>query len=398
MATSGYQAAIETNATQISYGLETAWAVVPAVQFQAIRYTSETLAGTITRQRPSEISNTREAAQSVTTQVTAGGTINFAMSNLTYDDFFASCLQNPWGSTVAINGVGADISITNGSPATILTSTTSGKFNSIVANSWIRLLGFSNAANNGWWWVSVKTSGQSLTLTGPNVSVAETPTGTSAKVRSCTVKNGTTFQSLFIQQQFASDKFQTFAGAYPSRITINGGLGNYMTGAIDIVAQAEDTTDTNQSTGSILAAPLGRVIDPVGGFVGMFINEASITTGVDRFTITMENTGAASEFAMGSAEAQGILTGTFTASGSFRCFFKDFTYYDLYKNSTQVRLAFIVKDSDGASYAFTFLNAVLNGSLEIGGPGQACYANFTVEGGPDSNGNGTLIIDRLAAS
>src|SRR5450755_1746237 len=77
-ATAGYQAGLETNATQISYGVETTWGTAPAVQFQAIRYTSETLAYAKTRQRPAEITGTREAAQGVTTQQQASGTINYA--------------------------------------------------------------------------------------------------------------------------------------------------------------------------------------------------------------------------------------------------------------------------------------------------------------------------------
>ena len=105
VATTGHKAAIETNATQLSYGTEAVWGTA-AGQFQALRYVSSTLAGARTTQRPSEITGTREAAQEVTTQVTAGGTINFAMSATTFDEFvFANVLQADWGSTIAIDGL-----------------------------------------------------------------------------------------------------------------------------------------------------------------------------------------------------------------------------------------------------------------------------------------------------
>ena len=64
-ATAGYQAGVETNQTRISYAVEATWGIAPAIPFQAIRYMSDTLAETKTRQRPSEINITREASQAV---------------------------------------------------------------------------------------------------------------------------------------------------------------------------------------------------------------------------------------------------------------------------------------------------------------------------------------------
>jgi hypothetical protein len=58
-------------------------------------------------------------------------------------------------------------------------------------------------------------------------------------------------------------------------------------------------------------------------------------------------------------------------------------------------LSFILKGSTGNSYAFTFVNAFMMVKMNAGGPGQAVYADITVEGNPGPNG-GTFIIDRLA--
>ena len=113
-ATAGYQAGVEANQTQLSYGVEATWGTKPAVQFQAIRYTSETLALTKTRQRPGEINITREVSQAVTTQQAAGGTINYALSWGTYDDFFASLMQNDWTTPYVITSIGTDISASSG--------------------------------------------------------------------------------------------------------------------------------------------------------------------------------------------------------------------------------------------------------------------------------------------
>ena len=397
-ATANYQAGVETNATQISYAIETTWGVAPAVPFQAIRYTSESLAETKTRQRPSEIVNAREATQGVTTQQQAAGTINYALSAQTFDDFMSVITQSDWGATIALAGIAGDIVLTNTSGVITLSSTLTTKFTALVQGSWIRLLGFTNAQNNDWWYIAVKTSNQLMTLTGRNsaTAVTETPAGTAAQIRSCTLRNGTTFKSVFLQQQFSSSLFLTYAGAYVSKMSVQGGIGNFMTGAIDLVAKQEVNGVTNSSTGAVVAAPTTRVMDPVNSWVAGLWNEQVFSSSVDQFVLTMENTSAAPEFAMGSVAAVGMLGGTFMASGSFRAYFKDFSQYALFAAETSGRLSFILKDSvTGYSYAFTFLNAILLGKINAGGPGQPVYAEFDVEGGPGPN-SGTLVIDRLA--
>lgn len=401
VATSFPTAALETNNSQISYAVESTWGTAPAVAFQAIRYSSSTLAPNYTTQRPSEISGTREAAQAVTTQITAGGTINFNMSATTFDELcFANVLQNDWGATQMINGSGADITLTASSGAVTLSSTGLNKFQAINAGQWIRLLGFTNPTNNTFWYVQSGggNSPDFLSLVGPNsaTAVTETPAGSAAKVRACTIKNGKVFKAYFVEQAMASNVFMQYPGSYASRVTLSGGLGAFMTGTVDLVSKSANTAVASSSTGAITAAPTGKVIDPIGGFVGCYWGGAALGTGVEAFGITLENTGAASEFQMGSTAAQGVIGGTFTASGTLRCYFTDFTMYNNVITETTNTLTFIVKDATGYAYAFTCLDAKLNGRIAIGGPGQPVSVDYTFEAGPTTNG--TFVIDRLAAS
>ncbi len=400
VATTGTRAALETNGTQISYGIEAAWGTA-AGQFQAIRYVSSTLAGARTTQRPSEITSTREAAQEVTTQITAGGTINYAFSATTFDDFvFANVLQNEWGSTISVDGSSGDITLTASSGMVTLSSTTASKFVGIIAKQWIRLLGFTNTANNGYWFVENRGSSPDtiLSLFGPNVATAvtETPSGSAAKVRACTIKNAAVCRTFFLEHKLDTALFLQYPGAYAARATLTGGLGAFTTGTVDLVAKTEQKATSTSSSGAVLAAPTGKVIDPVGGFIAAYWNGAVLGTCVENFAITMENTGAASEFCMGDTAAHGILSGTFTASGTMRCYFNDFTLFDNVLTETTGELAFLLKDSTGYAYAFTFLDARLNGRIAIGGPGQAVSADYTISGGPTSAG--TFVIDRMAAS
>jgi hypothetical protein len=82
-----------------------------------------------------------------------------------------------------------------------------------------------------------------------------------------------------------------------------------------------------------------------------------------------------------------------------RVFFRDFTLYAKVKNENNSTLEFIVKDAAGNAYVFTLLNAILSGGkVTASGPNQPVYAEFDIEGNPQSTGSGTIQIDRLAAT
>lgn len=392
---------IDTNASQVSYGVEATWGTAPATTFNAIRYTGETLSMNKTRTRPTEINSAREVIQAVTTSLTAGGALNYALSFSTYDDFFASAINGTWPALTSIAGVAGDIVLTNVSPTSCtITSATAGKFTAITQGSWIRTLGFVSSAgvNNQIMYVAVKTSALSITCTTTTATVTETPTGTLAQIRQRNLRNGTGFTSLYIQQKYSSALWLRYGGAYVSGLTITGGIGNYLSGAITVIAQSEASATVTADTGGIIAAPAGSVMNPIGGFGGVFWNEASIGI-VDSFTLNIACPGAALEYGMGSATAQGIMQGNLEVTGTVKMYFQNFTLYATFLAETQGRLSIIAKDTAGQAYVFQLLNAFLNNpTIDAGGPNTAVFATFQLEGNPVTGATTTLSIDSLPAS
>lgn len=396
-ATTGYQAGTESNAVLLSYGVETAWATLPAVAFQAIRHTSESLAFPKTRARPGEIPTNREAIAAVTTQQAVSGAINFALSYGTYDDFLSVMLGNDWGTAQTIAGIAADITLTSGTPA-VLSSTLATKFQNIVAGQWIRLLGFTTTANNDFYYVATKTDNSHLSLNkaGTAAAVTETPTGTNAQVRAKTIQNGSQFKSLYLQKQFSSALFLQYPGAFVTGATLSGGVGQFLSGSFNVAAQQELSATTDASTGTVVAAPTGRAHDPVGGFRYALLNETAMGT-LQKFSLSIQNTGAASEYGMGSPSAAGMLQGVLDVSGTMDMYFKDFTLYAKFIAETAGRLEFITADVAGNAYAITLPNANIFASINAGGPNQPVMASFKIEGNPQSAG-GTIQFDKLPAT
>jgi hypothetical protein len=99
-ATTNYQAGVETTAVQMAYIQETAWGVALTGAMKRIRFTGESLTGSKSRQRPAEINANREASAAVTTELTAGGGVNFALSYGTYDDILSGLFGGEWATNV----------------------------------------------------------------------------------------------------------------------------------------------------------------------------------------------------------------------------------------------------------------------------------------------------------
>ena len=398
-ATTGFSAAPSSNDTILSYTPESAWGALPANAFQAIRFTSETLAGSKKRDRPSEAGQ-YEVSAAVTTEEMASGNIAFALSYGTYDQMIESAVGNDWQAAQAVNSITTDMTIN--ATTGVLTSTLTGKFNNITAGMWVRMFGWVAAANNGYFRVVSKASGTSITLALPTGTysnfVTETSASSNAKLRASTIVNSSLFKSLYFQKRLAASQYLIYPGAAITGFTLSGGVGQFLSGSFDLMAKTEAKATSDSSTGAVTAAPTGRVHDPVANFAGVYWNNAVVDGTVDSFSITVSREGQALQFGMGSAAAVGVTSGRVTANGRLKMFFKNFTYYDLFKAETAGVITFITRDFAGAAYAITLLNAnLMNAKMLAGGPNQPVYAEFDLEGNPAAAG-GTIQIDRLAAA
>lgn len=398
-ATTGYQAGLESDDEQISYGIESVWGTAPATTYQAIRHITHGMGGSKDRARPGESNPVLEAAQAVTTRETAGGPIQGALSFGTFDDFFSIALGNDWQALQVINGIAADVTITNisGTSAT-LSSSLGTKYNNISAGQWINLLGFTNPTNNGLFYVASKASGSSLTLTTLAATVTETPTGTNAKIRASTILNGAQFKSISLQRKMAAALWFRYPGVFIPGFTMGGSVGSFMNVGFTVLAQSMASATSDQSTGGVIAAPSGAVHDSVAGFGGLLFNEVPVAAGLQSFSLTVNRQNASQQYAMGSSSAAGITRGVLEASASITLYFKSFTEYARFKAETLGRYSLITKDNTGQTYVVTFRNAALmNPNIVGGGPGQPVMATFTIEGNPQATG-GTIQMDRLASS
>lgn len=210
--------------------------------------------------------------------------------------------------------------------------------------------------------------------------------------------NGTLFQSFWFQKKLSETMYLNYPGTYFSGGSLSASTGQFLTGSFSGMAKEEASAATNGSTGAVVAAPDYRVIDNVAGFNALTLDGSPIDAVADAITVNIAKEGAAAQFGLGSAAAQGMLRGTTTVTGTLRTYFRSFALYQLYKAETYHAIAFTSEDQDGNSYTIRIPAAtIMNPSVTAGGPGGAVMAEFAIEGNPDPTLGYTIAIDRVIA-
>lgn len=409
----GFNAGIDSSDVIVRYGEEVTWNTVPAVAFQEIRLTGESLSEQKTRTRPEEIKADGFVSHALTTQVQASGGINFALSYGTYDDLLAGLLNSTFSADLAITSVATTAIITSSLSLPNLTgqgfsTNNTSLFDSIVAGQWIRVSGFtaSAGASNGLYRVTaVDAANDEIQVSatagnGPN-QVADASTGSEVNIQGSYVRNGVAFRSFYIEKQLSATLFLYYAGSYISGGTLNAQVGGFLEGSFDFLSASETNGTSTQSTGGPTAAPTGQVIDTVAGFQQLEVNDTAIAAVVQGISWTVTKNNARAQYGLGQAAAQGMARGTIDVSGTMSVYFTDFTLYTDYKNETDRIVSFAALDNLGNGYIFTLPGVTLmNPQVVAGGPDTDIVSEFELEGNEGSGVYAGVImqIDKIPAA
>lgn len=409
----GFNAGIDSSDVIVRYGEEVTWNTVPAVAFQEIRLTGESLSEQKTRTRPEEIKADGFVSHALTTQVQASGGINFALSYGTYDDLLAGLLNSTFSADLAITSVATTAIITSSLSLPNLTgqgfsTNNTSLFDSVVAGQWIRVSGFtaSAGASNGLYRVTaVDTTNNEIQVSatagnGPN-QVADASTGSEVNIQGSYVRNGVAFRSFYIEKQLSATLFLYYAGSYISGGTLNAQVGGFLEGSFDFLSASETNGTSTQSTGGPTAAPTGQVIDTVAGFQQLEVNDTAIAAVVQGISWTVTKNNARAQYGLGQAAAQGMARGTIDVSGTMSVYFTDFTLYTDYKNETDRIVSFAALDNLGNGYIFTLPGVTLmNPQVVAGGPDTDIVSEFELEGNEGSGVYAGVImqIDKIPAA
>ncbi|WP_243430062.1 phage tail tube protein [Acetobacter sacchari] len=394
-ATSGLAAGVQTNDTSLDFALETTYGTAPGGNYQALRFTSETLARQDSTSRPDEINAVREVSQSVLTQVSASGTISGPLATGCFDDFLAGVMGND-GKALTLTSGGAYF---NFNPDGSITSmnfssadyTSQPLYGGVIINS------PSNGFKNVYCAYYKTEIGSSTIYTadlGPVGSVLKSKDGDTFTYAN--LVNGSIDKTFTVRKKLLSG-FQMFTGSLVNQMQIQLQQGQFGSVSVDLTC-GNMTRSTTDIAAAVLPAPTGVVHDSISGFLGLTINGVAPVGCVTQATITLSRDGAGNDYGMGHADACGVRSGSFMAAGSIEFYFRSWDQFDQLAAGTQGPIVIKSVDGAGDGYAFMFLNAALrNGKDPISGKNQTVKATFDIEGNPAAGG-GTFAIFPLTGT
>jgi hypothetical protein len=371
------------------------WGVIPAVAFGEIRTTGEGLNFNIANIVSNEIRSDRQITDLVQVDADATGPINAELSYGTYDDWLEGALfSSGWATVGSTTGTNIDAAAADNS-----FNQAAGDWSSTyAAGQWIRVVGFTEAANNGFFRVVSVTatklvvSGGTLVLEAAGDSVTIDNDGY--------IVNGTT-ESSFTIEKFFSDKTQyhTFAGCIVNEATLNLEVGEILTASFDFLGKDMVRDTATAGTGAYTAATTTDVMNAVGNVASVRENGTEIAAPVfiRSLSVTINNNlrGIKAIANLGNVDVgagRGLITGT------LQVYFENGAFVDTYLNGTETSIDFRVADAAGNTYIVTLPRIkFISQEIVAGAIDQDVVIDMEFQAIRDQTDTWTLQIDRFAA-
>lgn len=407
-ATAGLAAGAQTNDTLMDFALEATYATPPSGNYQALRITGESFSRGQKTARPEEINALKQVSQSVVTQVSASGTISGALSSGTFDDLMAGVMGNDWLSdTITSSGSASSGKAFMYQPDDGIGGIP-GSWGITLVNTTIAAEGLPGAgllllndpaigANNLLLPYTAGADGKLLHVPSGSIpGVTKDGIATSGATLSFNILTNGSMDKTFTIRKKILGKFLIYPGSLVTQVQFQLQQAQFGTVSVDVTSANEKQSDTDIAA-AVLAAPSGGVHNSVNNFLGATVFGNAPQGCITQFTCTLGRDGSANDYGMGHADACGVRTGQFTASGSIEFYFRSWDEYTACIAGTQGPIVVKTVDDSGNGYAFMFTNAALrNGKVNSSQTNQTVKASFDIEGNPTATGDATFAIARLS--
>lgn len=230
-----------SNLVKISMIEEAVYGVTPGVgNFNAVRFTSESLSGTPGTTESQQIRTDRMSSGQVVTSLTVGGDINFELAkDVVVEDIIKSAMLSAWSTAALVT-----VDLTLDTTAKTLTRA-SGDFTAdLEVGDIITLDGFTNPIYNGQIMVSALTTTNSISIVVPDTMISAIATGsTTTYKRADKIEIGSTKTSFSIEKQFTdlTTKAINYPGELVGELGFKIGYGEIVTGTAKFFGNGYET-------------------------------------------------------------------------------------------------------------------------------------------------------------
>lgn len=386
------QITADTSSSVLRYVKETTLGTTPASALKVVRQTSNDLVRSQSYTTSQEIQSDRNIRDNILTDMEVTGSVPFELSFADFDDFFEAALFNTFSTAVAISATDIAAASTGNKYTSTTTNFTTAN---IVVGQWLKIAGFTNAANNGFAKVTSLTATELVISNLTLVNESATPTITMSGQR---LRNGTTLQSFSLENEFTDiTQFINFKGMCVNSMNLSFEVGNILNGTFDFIGMTSARATTTIGTGAHIASSTNDVMNAVSDISNIRENGSLLSTSgiyVLSASLLLEN-GLRGQKALGNLGNVGIGTGRCNVTGELQVYFKDGALYDKFINDTASSVDLRVTDGTN-SYIFTIPKIKFtNGTVSVGGVDQDIVLPLAFQGIYDSTTACSIQIDKF---
>lgn len=368
---------------------EVTWGQTPASALAAVRYTSENLGLRKETQSSDEVRQDAQVTDMVEVGKMVDGGFDFEASSAAHDIYMEGALRNDFSTD---SGFSAS-TVSAAAGANTIDDSGSG-FPTLVPGQWIRIAGFTNAANNGWAEVVSATAAQ-ITLTG--VTLVTEAAGNTITITDSTLVNGTTAKS-FTFEKFMSDitQYFGFTGCRINQFQLSVQSRQKVTGTFGVMGRSHRLDATTIGTGAYTAAPTNPVLNASRNVARILEGGAVLGAGVFVQSLDLEvNNNAADVPGVGSEFPVEIQLGRFVVTFSMSVLFQNEVLFNKYLDHTASGLAVAIEDVNGNGYMISLPNLYYtNGDVTGVGNDDQVTADLEGQAILDPTQGITMRIDR----
>lgn len=385
----------DTSDARIAIVKESVLGVNPGVGAVAARITSDSLKNSQTREKSEEVTGNRNPRQNLRVEAHSEGDLNFEFSANNFDEILEGAMQSEFAVTPSpLSGT-----ITAAASGQTMTSNgSSPNLSGIVKGQWVRISGFSNAANNGVFRAAADSTSTVLTLEAGSGIVDEAGSGNEEVQESTFIRIGSDLQSFTIERQWTDiDVYEMFTGMVVNTLTLNIAVGTRITGTASFMGLTP-SVDTVSQIGSVADAGNETIATAVDNLD--FVREGAIGSPselcITELTLTLDNQTRLQHCA-DDLYPFGIGLGVMVVGMTFTAFLENKDMVEKYYENTITSISFSIVDEDGTTYVFTIPRArIVDLEDPIGGNSQDGFINVTIDGEEDDDGVG-FQIDKIPA-
>lgn len=371
---------------------EVTFGVTPAIALDEIRMTGEGLRQVTETAESDEIRGDRQNSDVIRTSAMAEGDVNHELIYANPDKMFEGIMMNAFDGELTIASSAIDAASADDS------FNSTALFGSVVAGQWIKVAGFVDPANNGFFRVKTATASKLVV----DATLVLEAAGPAVTIDGNRLVNGVTLKSYTLEKRsLDTTQFFSYKGCRFGTMSLQVAVAAMINGTFGITGISETIAGVTVGTGPDVAAPTNQVMNSVDHVLNL--QEGNITPGFDisEFTLNMDNKVRADQI-VGQLGPKMIGIGTISLTGTLVAYFIDEILMEKYLNFDSSAISMRLQDTAGNAYVLTLPRIkYTSGQVIAGGKDQPTLAQMEWASKLDDDSvdpsNVTIQIDKFSA-